>query len=83
MHPNQRFRLQPKKGGSTNEWFRYDGAKHQDNGIKRVVLLLAHKHRSIENNIYEKTAKQVLPYLEKAEEWWTSNLLTTIEISYR
>jgi hypothetical protein len=46
LHPNDRLRLQPERGSSRQEWFRYD-----DGGFEAV-------------------AESVLPFIERAEQWW-------------
>lgn len=51
MHPDKRFRLQPKFGSSKSGWFRYDKPRQNE-------------------DIYNKTAREVLPFLERAKEWW-------------
>jgi hypothetical protein len=51
MHPNKRLRLQPRRGSSTSDWFRYDGPGPKD-------------------DVFRRTAMDVLPWLEKAEKWW-------------
>ena len=56
MHPDRRVRLCPDEGSAAANWFRYDDR----------VGLRAFK------SIYEKTAESVLPYLAKAERWWSS-----------
>ncbi len=51
MHPDKRHRLQPRRGSSTSDWFRYDNPTRQE-------------------DVFESTAKQVLPFLLEAEKWW-------------
>jgi len=48
---DSRLRLQPRDGGSTSDWFRYD---------KSIRF----------GDVFEKTAKEVLPFLDRAEKWW-------------
>ncbi len=51
LHPDERYRLQPRRGSSPSDWFRYDNPTRQE-------------------DVFEKTARQVLPFLLEAEKWW-------------
>jgi len=56
MHSDERLRLKPCSGGSTDDWFRYD---------KKPLIS--------SGSVYEKIAKSVLAYLDKAERWWAED----------
>jgi hypothetical protein len=74
----ERFRIQPKEGSSTSDWFRYDDPSRQEGFIerpvKKMLSFLSTRSKDSDCNrqddVYVKTAKQVLPFLMKAEKWW-------------
>ena len=57
-HPNDRLRLQPGHDGTTKDWFRFD---------QRPIFLL------FEKNMYERVAKSVIPFINKADAWWNDS----------
>ena len=46
LHPKQRARLQPRTGGGTDSWYRYDAAKSVDDFTKTAELVLADMERA-------------------------------------
>lgn len=59
LHPNDRLRLQPKEGGSTDDWFRYDAGDYETTA-RAVIPFLAAAERWWQNRFSQRQAQQIV-----------------------